>query len=256
MINDQEEYPDPNIRHIHWHSLQGEIRIIQVECANIYFLRYWGNEELYLNGHLIQKDKVFILNTGTSIRNPKLSPIYYSDIIARFSLDRIKEKIIFELKDVEYKFKGGKIGLQKMSFLMESGHLVGIMGASGAGKSTLLNVLNGSEAPSKGQVLINGIDIHREEEKVEGLIGFVSQDDLLIEELTVFQNLYYNAKLCFDNYSEEEIVAAVENMLISLGLNEIKDMVVGSPLNKKISGGQRKRLNIALELIREPSVLS
>jgi len=255
VINDQEEYPDPNIRHIHWHSLQGEIRIIQVECANIYFLRYWGNEELYLNGHLIQKDKVFILNTGTSIRNPKLSPIYYSDIIARFSLDRIKEKIIFELKDVEYKFKGGKIGLQKMSFLMESGHLVGIMGASGAGKSTLLNVLNGSEAPSKGQVLINGIDIHREEEKVEGLIGFVSQDDLLIEELTVFQNLYYNAKLCFDNYSEEEIVAAVENMLISLGLNEIKDMVVGSPLNKKISGGQRKRLNIALELIREPSVL-
>jgi ABC-type multidrug transport system ATPase subunit/uncharacterized tellurite resistance protein B-like protein len=255
VINDQEEYSDPNIRHIYWHSLQGEIRIIQVECANIYFLRYWGDEELYLNGHLIQKDKVFILNTGSSIRNPKLSPIYYSDIIARFTLDKIKEKILFELKNVEFRFKGGKVGLHKMSFLMESGHLVGIMGASGAGKSTLLNVLNGSEVPSKGQVLINGIDIHKDEDKVEGLIGFVSQDDLLIEELTVFQNLYYNAKLCFDNYNEEQIVKAVNGMLMSLGLHEIKDMVVGSPLNKKISGGQRKRLNIALELIREPAIL-
>jgi ABC-type multidrug transport system ATPase subunit/uncharacterized tellurite resistance protein B-like protein len=255
VINDKEELPNPEIRHIQTHSLQGEIRIIKVECANIYFLRYWGDEELYLNGHLLYKDKIFILNTGSSIRNPKLSPIYYSDIIARFTLDKIKEKILFELKDVEFRFKGGKVGLHKMSFLLESGHLVGIMGASGAGKSTLLNVLNGSEVPSQGQVLVNGIDIHHQADQVEGIIGFVSQDDLLIEELSVFQNLYYNAKLCFDNYNEKEIVKAVDDMLLSLGLFEIKDMVVGSPLNKKISGGQRKRLNIALELIREPAIL-
>ena len=255
VINGMEEYPDPSIRHLRSVSLQGEIRIIQVEVANIYFLRYWGDEELYLNGHLLHKDKVFVLNTGSSIRNPKLSPIYYSDIVALFTLDKIKEKILFEIKDVEFRFKGGKVGLHKMNFALESGHLVGIMGASGAGKSTLLNVLNGSEIPSRGQVTVNGIDIHHHDERVEGLIGFVSQDDLLIEELTVFQNLYYNAKLCFDNYSEEEIVKAVDETLLSLGLHEIKDMIVGSPLNKKISGGQRKRLNIALELIREPAIL-
>lgn len=255
IINDKEDSEETQVRHIHSHALQGEIWIISVECANIYFLRYWGNEEVYLNGHLLSREKVFVLNTGSSIRNPKISPIYYSDIVARFTIDKIKERILFELKDVEFRFKGGKIGLHKMNLALESGHLVGIMGASGAGKSTLLNVLNGSETPSKGQVLVNGIDIHRDSEKIEGLIGFVSQDDLLIEELSVFQNLYYNAKLCFDNYSEEQIVAAVDEMLISLGLHEIKDMVVGSPLNKKISGGQRKRLNIALELIREPAIL-
>ncbi|HOP03359.1 MAG TPA: ATP-binding cassette domain-containing protein [Tenuifilaceae bacterium] len=255
VVNDRNEPPKPEIKHIECHSLQGEIRIVRVECANIYFLRYWGNEEVYLNGHLLSKEKVFVLNTGSSIRNPKISPIYYSDIIARFTLDKIKEKILFELKNVEFKFKGGKVGLHRMNFSMESGHLVGIMGASGAGKSTLLNVLNGSEKPSQGQVLVNGIDIHRQSSQIEGLIGFVSQDDLLIEELSVFQNLYYNAKLCFDNYTEEQIVKAVDEMLVSLGLHEIKDMKVGSPLNKKISGGQRKRLNIALELIREPAIL-
>lgn len=255
IINGDESSPYEHVRHIHEHSLQGEIWVIRVEFSDIYFLRYWGDEELYLNGHLLRKDKVFVLNAGSSIRNPKLTPIYYSDIVARFTLDKIKEKILFQASDVEYKFKGGKVGLHKMSFAFESGHLVGIMGASGAGKSTLLNVLNGSEVPSKGHISINGKDIHRESEEVEGLIGFVSQDDLLIEELTVFQNLYYNAKLCFDNYTEEQIVKAVDEMLLSLGLHEIKDMVVGSPLNKKISGGQRKRLNIALELIREPAVL-
>ena len=255
LLIDHTEGYGSEVKHIQTHSLQGQINILWVEHANIYFLRYSGNDELYLNGHLLRRDKVYVMNNGSSIRNPKITPIYYSDIVARFTLDKIKERIVFEVNDVEYRFKGGKIGLNRMSFAYESGHLVGIMGASGAGKTTLLNVLNGSETPTHGSVKVNGFDIHRQSQEVEGLIGFVSQDDLLIEELTVFQNLYYNAKLCFDNYTEEEVVKAVSDMLMSLGLFEIKDMVVGSPLNKKISGGQRKRLNIALELIREPAIL-
>jgi ABC-type multidrug transport system ATPase subunit len=99
------------------------------------------------------------------------------------------------------------------------------------------------------------VDIFAGKDQIEGIIGHVSQDDLLIEELTVYQNLYYNAKLCFDNYTEEQIIESVNQTLENLGLFEIRDIQVGSPLNKKISGGQRKRLNIALELIREPSVL-
>ncbi|NSW94286.1 MAG: ABC transporter permease, partial [Bacteroidales bacterium] len=83
----------------------------------------------------------------------------------------------------------------------------------------------------------------------------VPQDDLLIEELTVYQNLYYNAKLCFGGYSEDELNATVEKVLKDLGLYDIKDFQVGDPLNKMISGGQRKRLNIGLELMREPVIL-
>src|SRR5258708_3156406 len=129
------------------------------------------------------------------------------------------------------------------------------MGASGAGKSTLLHVLNGNEKPSKGQVLINGIDIHREPGKIEGVIGFVPQDDLLIEDLTVYQNLYFASKLCFSHLNEDEIDFLVLKTLDDLGLNEAKDLKVVSPLEKTISGGQRKRLNIGLELLREPAVL-
>jgi ABC transport system ATP-binding/permease protein len=257
VIDEKEdsEYEKISTKHLQSESLLGMIRVLNIRSSNLYFIRYMGVNEIYMNGQLLEMEKVYAFNYGSSIRNQQIKPVYYSDIVSRFAEDRIKSKIAFEVKNVEYKFKSGKTGLHNVSFTEYSGSLVGIMGASGAGKSTLLNVLNGSIAPISGSVLINGVNIHTEKNNIEGIIGHVSQDDLLIEELTVFQNLYYNAKLCFNNYSEEQLAKAVEKVLKNLGLNEIQDIQVGSPLNKKISGGQRKRLNIALELIREPAVL-
>src|SRR6056297_3280242 len=255
IIDNNKEFSDPEIKHIYSPNLDGELRIIEVQSTSMYFARYIGKSEIYLNGQLLEQDKVYVLNVGASIRSSKIQPIYYGDIISRFNIDRIGSRITFQANNIHYQFHSGDIGIHPMSFSEESGKMVGIMGASGAGKSTLLNVLNGSYTPSSGEILINGINLHKEKEKIEGLVGYVSQDDLLIEELTVFQNLYYNAKLCFANYTKEELEQTVNNTLEDLGLYDIKNMVVGNPLNKKISGGQRKRLNIALELIREPAVL-
>ena len=255
IVNNSKVPTHTGNRHIYSEYLTGNIWIIYVPSAGMYFLRYIGENELYLNGQIIQQDKVFTLNTGTSIRNHHVKPLYFSDIVSIFKEDLELSHIVFEAEEVSYRFKGGTTGLHHISFCEESGRLVGIMGSSGAGKSTLLNILNGSLVPAEGRVLINGIDIYKEKVKSNGLIGHVSQDDLLIEELTVYQNLYYNTKLCFDNYSEDQIEEAVTNMMQNLGLYEIKDIQVGTPLNKKISGGQRKRLNIALELIREPAIL-
>jgi ABC-type multidrug transport system ATPase subunit len=255
VINNKKTPPDNGCKFLYSEFMDGHLWIIHAATANMYFLRYIGENEMYLNGQLLQQDKVYVLNPGTSIRNHLIKPLYFSDIVSKFQEDQQQKRIVFEVNDISYKFKSGKTGLFPMSFKEESGHLIGIMGASGAGKSTLLNILNGSAPPTTGEVLINGNNIFGEKEKTEGLIGHVSQDDLLIEELTVFENLYYNAKLCFDNYSREELINTVDNMLQILGLFDIKDIQVGTPLNKKISGGQRKRLNIALELIREPAVL-
>ena len=255
LIDNNKDFENHKTKHLYSEFLVGQLRILNVVSTNIYFLKYHGINEMYVNGQLLQQDKAYVLHTGSSIRNHHVKPIYYSDIVSTFNEDLKKSKIVFEINGISYKFKNDKIGLYNMSFTEETGRLVGIMGASGAGKSTLLNVLNGSVKPSTGQILINGVDIHGEKDKIEGLIGHVSQDDLLIEELTVFQNLYYNAKLCFSHYSHQEIIDSVNKVLQNLGLYEIKDIEVGTPLNKKISGGQRKRLNIALELIREPAVL-
>lgn len=255
VIDDEPDDADMLVKHVHAPGMRGQVRVFSIEEANMFVMRYEGEDELYLNGQLVQQKKVYVLTFGSSMRNSRIKPIYYSDIISAFSDFTHEERIQYEVRKVEYSFPSGKVGLQKMSFREESGNLIGIMGASGAGKSTLLNVLNGVNPPIAGEVLINGYSIHEDEEDIQGLIGYVSQDDLLIEELTVFQNLYFNALLCFDKMPKTVILRKVATVLHNLGLYEIKDMIVGSPLNKKISGGQRKRLNIALELIREPAVL-
>lgn len=254
-ITNKEKESLTEAKHIYHDTLEGEVRILRVTSVNVYFFKVVDTPDLYLNGQLIPEGRHQILNQGSSIRSSKVNPIYYSDIIGRFLSDKDQDKIVFEANHITYRFKAGNIGLHDLNFRSESGKLVGIMGGSGAGKSTLLNVLNGNNKPSSGTVKINGIDIYEEKSEIEGVIGYVSQDDLLIEELTVFQNLFYNAKLCFGNLNNEEITERVLDLLNALGLYEARNLKVGSPLDKYISGGQRKRVNIGLELIREPSVM-
>ena len=255
IIDDNKQKKLPNARHLFWNHVVDELRILRIKSGGLYLLSIENGQDISINGQLLSHDKIHVLTPGCSIRNSRIDPIYYSDIVGTFTSDNISSPISFIVENISYQFKNKKIGIHPMDFNSESGKLVGIMGSSGAGKSTLSNILSGIYTPLSGKVLINGTDIHKESDKVDGLIGYVSQDDLLMENLTVYQNLLYNAKLCFDDYSEFRIKKRVLDLLLSLGLNDIKDMRVGSPLNKKISGGQRKRLNIALELIREPAVL-
>jgi len=256
LINDHEKQ-EGNHQHIQAKGINGQIRVLNIQSVNTLFMKYFGRTELQLNGQLINPQKTYVFTQGSSLRGSKVLPIYYSDVISQFLIDTGREKANFQVKKITYKFRNGNIGLHPMTLNEESGSLIGIMGASGAGKSTLLNVLNGNYRPTTGSVQINGFDIHKEEnqDKIEGVIGYVSQDDLLIEELTVFQNIFYNAKLCFGDLSDMQIIRLTFKVLNNLGLFEIKDLKVGSPLDKTISGGQRKRVNIALELIREPSIM-
>lgn len=253
-INTEKENKNQKTKHIYSETLSGRVMVLSVESVGIYIIRYFGSSELLLNGQAMAPGRIYVLTQGSSLRSSKVQPIYYSDIISQFLSDTSTQKIVFKVDEITYKFKTGNIGMYPLSFSEESGKLLGVMGASGAGKSTLLNLLNGNYTPTTGSVTINGHDIHHDS-NIEGVIGYVSQDDLLIEELTVYQNLYYNAKLCFGNLNEAQINKLCVKVLTALGLYERKDLRVGSPLDKTISGGQRKRLNIGLELIREPAVL-
>jgi len=246
------DYPGPRIIE---KDLTGLIAILHLPDSDVYLIKYLGITTLYLNSILLKSRKIDIFPTGSNIRGDKVGPIYYSDIIGKFLIDEHQSKITFSADHIFYHFKSGRAGLQNVNIAEQGGKLIGLMGASGSGKSTLLSVLNGSEKPSSGRVMVNSIDIHAHPEQVQGVIGYVPQDDLLIEELTVFENLYYAAKLCFGHYSEKELIELVIRVLVNLGLTEIRNLKVGSPMHKTISGGQRKRLNIALELLREPTLL-
>ena len=254
-INAAVENTFDSAKHLHAHGLEGELRVLHLPSVNLYVMRYTGQDEVMMNGQRMAQDSHYVLSNGTSVRPPNGVPIYYSDILSAFMAKKGRARLVFKADGIEYKFPNGRMGLHELHMVEPGGKLIGIMGGSGSGKSTLLNVLNGNLAPSRGHVTINGIDVHTERDRIRGVIGHVSQDDLLIEELTVFQNLFYNAKLSFGDLNDEQVSERVMRMLQTLGLYDTKDLKVGSPLEKTISGGQRKRVNIALELIREPSVL-
>ncbi len=255
ILSEKNNHRLSKTKFVQTHHLQGDLRVIHVKSADVYFVKYFGVMEITLNGNSISDYKIQLLNSGSSIKGPMVHPIYYSDILSCFLNDFIANPISYKVNNIDYYFPDGKRGLHPLTFEEQSGKLLGIMGGSGAGKSTLLNILNGSAEPSHGSITINGIDLHQSPEQLDGIIGFISQDDLLIEDLTVFQNLFFNAELCFADLSKEELKQKVDKTLKDLGLYEVKNLKVGSPLDKMISGGQRKRLNIALELIREPAVL-
>lgn len=236
-------------------GFRGQLFVLHIESTGSLILTYDGSLSLYFKGRDIIACRPYLLDRGVNIKGPGIDPIYYSKVYKAFLIDHFHGKVIFEGQNVEFAFKNSDNGVKPMNFRLESGNLVAIMGGSGVGKTTLLNLLHGKLKPDKGNIFINGHDLYEDSELLKGLIGFVPQDDMLIEELTVWQNMYFNARLCFGDYDEEKIKALVEKVLIDLDLIEIKDLQVGDMLNKKVSGGQRKRLNIGLELMREPIVL-
>ncbi len=248
--------PKDGIKHINIGNISGQLIFIHIKSTHTFAFRYTGDQDVFLNGQNITPKQVYVFETGSSLRSSTTKTLYYTDVVKEFMNLPEEKSTSLMAQDIVFRFKNSENGVRLQELNIDSGQLVGIMGASGAGKSTLLNILNGNLKPQQGRVFINGYNLYDDKDKAKNsYIGYVPQDDILFEELTVYQNLYFNAQLCLDSYTEEDRKEAVNSMLQSLDLYSIKDLVVGNLLNKLISGGQRKRLNIALELIREPSVL-
>lgn len=243
-----------NVKRQTFGGLDGYIKTLWIEEYKQLVFTYRGSDTMMLNDIPILPN-VFQTWMKSGVVKVKRSGclIYNSAIMSPYTEDEELQEIEFSGRDINFRFPNSDNGMHDLSFTLKSGQLLAVMGGSGTGKTTLLSLLNGSLTPQSGTITINGHAIS--EPSVKALIGFVPQDDLLIEELTVYQNLLFTAKFCFEGMPQDELHQRVMKVLEQLNLDMIKDLKVGSPLAKTISGGQRKRLNIALELIREPAVL-
>src|SRR6195256_3681405 len=154
-----------------------------------------------------------------------------------------------EVVDVTHRFGNNEVGLEGVSFSVNRGELVCVMGASGSGKSTLMKVLGGQLQPTSGQGLMNDRPLYEDLDLLKGYISYIPQEDAFDEHLTIGENLQFAAAIRAPHLSGRDLTRRLEGKLIELGLNERRDSVVGSPVKKTLSGGERKRLNIGLDMI-------
>ena len=251
--------PSDVIQLFHPEGFEGQLKTLLDPTSKTLIFTYTGTDTVLLNDVPILSGVYQVWQQSSVLKSSYSGKqLYYSTIIDAYNkANGVEEdkhhEVEFCGRDINFRFPNSDNGMHNLSFTLRSGELLAIMGGSGTGKTTLLSLLNGTLQPQQGTITINGHDIS--EPSAKNLIGFVPQDDLLIEELTVYQNLWYTAKLCFEGMPDDEIDNRVMKTLKDLGLDAAKNLKVGSAINKYISGGQRKRLNIALELIREPAVL-
>ncbi|GMJ15445.1 ATP-binding cassette G28 [Hibiscus trionum] len=171
----------------------------------------------------------------------------------------IRKRFTIEVtfKDLTITLKGKNIPLMRcVTGKFSPGRVSAVMGPSGAGKTTFLSALTG-KAP--GCIMTGTVQINGKEGSIQAykkIIGFVPQDDIVHGNLTVEENLWFSARCRLAaNLPKQEKVLVVERVIESLGLQAVRDSLVGTVEKRGISGGQKKRVNVGLEMVMEPSLL-
>ncbi len=197
---------------------------------------------------------------GTFVKGQKISKIILeindTFIIGRYvfkpdgSFKSLSDQTIVQLQNASKAYKNGSTAIHPLSFSIQPQTLTAIMGPSGCGKSTLLKMILGLSTHTGGNVSLFGFNLIEYFDMFKQYIGYVPQDDVVHEELTVYQSLYFSAKIRLHDKDEHYRLSKINSLLTELNINFIKDNPIG-----KISGGQRKRLAIAIELLTDPILL-
>lgn len=234
-------FDDPTVTRVHAR--------ISVEDKKYYVEDLGSKNKTYINGREVT-GKVALKDSDV------VTISSYMINLIEGSKDLRKEKYAIKAVSIQKKYPNNKIGLQSLSMDIPNSSFVALMGPSGCGKSTLLKCLNGDNPATSGEVFIHGLSLRKNFNLIKKKIGYVPQDDIIHKELTVYKTLFYAAKLRLpDDTTNEEINKRINKVITDLNLNQdkekdIKDVKVGS-----LSGGQRKRISIAVELLTEPTIL-
>lgn len=198
-----------------------------------------------INGELVREQQKLCENDLIMIAG---SLFIYRDFSILFK--SAEKSVDIELSHVNKKVSKNKLILNDVSCHIQGGEFVAIIGGSGAGKTTVMNAMSGFDNKVSGCVTMSGIDVNRNFNYLKDMIGFVPQQDIIYENLKLRKMLYYTALLKMpEDYSEDEITRRITEVLEMVDLSEHQDTYI-----RKLSGGQKKRASIAVELLADPKV--
>lgn len=205
---------------------------------------------VYVNGRRITRCRLRatdVIQIGPFLFRLEPEGIAVFDTRSRARID------VFDLtKEVPNRQGTGTVRLlDRIRLSIPANEFIGLLGPSGAGKSTLMDALNGMRPADQGVVLINGLNLYENIDCFKQSIGYVPQDDIIHRELTVERTLYYVARMRLSaDTSDDEIERILTEVLDVTGLTTRRKVPVG-----QLSGGQRKRVSIAVELVTQPGII-
>lgn len=200
----------------------------------------WINGERLSGKRLLQEKDVIVITNSKLIFSAM--KIRYCTFSSGIRVDAAN--IVKQVDD------GKKTICDHVSLSIEPGELVAIIGGSGAGKSTIMNCISGYSKPTSGIVKVNGLELYQHFESMKNIIGYVPQQDIVFENLSLQNMLDYTARLRLpEDMSETEREQVIAKVIEQVELTERKDVLI-----KKLSGGQRKRASIAVELLSDPKL--
>ena len=217
--------------------------LIEKKSDSVFFIKDLGSTNgTFLNGKRVTSATMFTDEDVIFIGRFKLT--------LKAAAKDLSREIAIRADRIIKVFQNEKVGLHESTFEVSSNKLMAVMGPSGCGKSTLLKALNGASPATTGSVFICGLELSENYDYLKTQIGYVPQDDIVHSELTVEQSLWYAAKLRLQNANDAQINEKINQVLDNLKIQHIRDQLVG-----KISGGQRKRVSIAVEVLNDPMIL-
>ena len=210
----------------------------------------------YVNGKKIVREETDS-NSQISLGFISIDINRSNKVAANFSQNSVRLDAMGISRSTIHRSTGENLTLlENVDLSIYPSELVALMGPSGAGKTTLLQILCGEEAPTSGQLLLNGENLLENFDRYRSAIGYVPQDDILHKDLTVHEAFYFSARMRLPpDTTAAEIEQHINQTLKELNLEERQDDLIGSVENKILSGGQRKRVNLGVELVANPILL-
>ncbi|MEN3939876.1 ATP-binding cassette domain-containing protein [Prosthecobacter sp. SYSU 5D2] len=228
---------------------EGEI-LLRIECnyaqkhGELEVLR--SSRPIYV-GQIPVRDRIMLSDGDTiTLGEGQFLRCHFSDRIIEEERNTIRQ---MEIRELSHRFDGRDTALDGISFIARRGEMICVMGPSGCGKSTLLRVLGGQLKTKGGEVLMNGLSLYNNLPNLTPYIAYIPQEDAFDPLLKVQENLDFSVAVRCPHLKTEERRKRVEAKLAELGLADMRKRLAGTPQQKFLSGGERKRLNAGLDMI-------
>ncbi len=228
---------------------EGEI-LLRIECnyaqktGTLEVLR--SSRPLFI-GQIPVRDRITLSDGDTiTLGEGQFLRCHFSDRIIEEEKNVIRQ---MEVRELSHRFDSKDTALDGISFIARRGEMICVMGPSGCGKSTLLRVLGGQLKTRGGEILMNGLSLYSNLPNLKPYIAYIPQEDAFDPLLKVQENLDFSVSIRCPHLKEEDRRKRVEAKLAELGLADMRKRLAGTPEQKFLSGGERKRLNAGLDMI-------